>query len=89
MSDAKKDLAAAGSVLVGLGLAATGGYFLKLEMAGATVHSMHVYVFAGMIGVGCLLIVPGPIVSALTQLGTAVGPYLPWLRRGGPAGGNG
>lgn len=85
MIDMQRVLSRIEVVIVGAALAVAGGYFLKLEMGSPPVHAVHVYIFAGMIGLGCLVIIPAPIVSALQQLGAVLGPYLPWGKKGGGA----
>jgi hypothetical protein len=62
--DFKKILAA----LLGLALCLSGGFFLYLEMSGTDRHPEHVYVFAAMMAVGCLIVAPSTIGAALKQL---------------------
>jgi hypothetical protein len=66
-------------VFVGLVFMATGIFFLVREIQTPPTHNTHIYIFAGFIGFGGLLIVPGPFVDALK----AVSPFLPKLPRGG------
>jgi len=80
MTDRQSTIAQVGAVLVGLMLGGAGGFFLYLEMKTPPSHAMHVYIFAGMMAFGALLIVPGPFVSALKS----IAPYLPKFGPAGP-----
>lgn len=73
MTDKQSMIAQVGAVLVGAAFFGAGTFFLWIEMRTPPSHAMHVYVFAGMMALGGLLIVPGPFVSALKS----VAPYLP------------
>jgi hypothetical protein len=44
------------TALVGLGIAVVGGFFLWLEMQGATVHKQQIYLFAGIMCGGTALL---------------------------------
>lgn len=69
--------------LLGIAISAFGAALLIIEMQKAAVHSGHVYLFAGMFGFGCLLIVPSVVAGAMKQVIVVVGPYLPEVRIGG------
>lgn len=66
LSDDAKKIAVA---LLGVAIAGAGGFFLWRYMQPPTVIDRHVvYAFSAWIAVGCVLIAPGPIMSALKQL---------------------
>jgi ABC-type uncharacterized transport system permease subunit len=56
------------STVLGLVLSGMGGFFLFLEMNSPPAHSTHIYVFSGFIAVGCFIIAPGVIGSALQRV---------------------
>lgn len=73
--------------LLGILLAAFGGFLLWFELHSPPVHNGHLWLAAGIGGVGLLLIdgVASALAAALTALGTAVSPYLkylPWMKGG-------
>lgn len=71
-------------LLVGLILIAGGFFFLYLEMHEGIkeAHTNHIYVFAGMIGLGCLAIAPKILVSAIRGVVDAVSPIVPKINFG-------
>lgn len=60
-----------------------GGYLLIVEMQKPASHPGHVYLFAGMMAFGTLLIVPSAVGEGLKQVIVVVGPYLPDIKIGG------
>lgn len=67
--------------ILGVVIAGAGGFFLWRYMQPPTVIDRHiVYAFSAWIAVGCVLIAPSPIMSALKQLVA----LLPSVRIGGP-----
>lgn len=71
------------SILLGFALLVFGAYLLWLEMQKASPHSPHVYLMAGMMALGCLLIAPAAIGEGLKQVVVVIGPYLPDVMIGG------
>lgn len=69
--------------LLGLVLLGFGGYLLWLEMQKDAPHSGHVYLMAGIMAFGCLLMVPTYIGEGLKAVVVVVGPYLPRVQIGG------
>jgi hypothetical protein len=76
-NDARKIIKLAFGLLIAL----SGGFFLWLEMkdGAASAHTGHVYAFAAWIAIGCIIIAPSVIGSAIkTLLG-----FLPSVKFGG------
>ena len=71
------------AAFLGIIIAAFGAVLLVVEMQRPEAHSSHVYLFAGMFGFGCLLIVPSAFSGAVKQIIVVIGPYLPEVRIGG------
>lgn len=69
--------------LLGLALLLFGGWLLFTEMQKPEPHSGHVYLMAGMMAFGCLLMVPTYIGEGLKAVVVVVGPYLPKVQIGG------
>ena len=64
---------------VGLLLGVAGGFFLWLEMKSPPTHTMHVYVFVGLMVLGALMIAPAAIVNGIR----GIAPYVPFLPKPG------
>ena len=73
------------AALVGVAIAGTGVTVLMKEMSIPPFHAVHVYVAAGLIFFGALLIIPTQVTSGLKQTILIIGPYLPVIggRRAG------
>jgi hypothetical protein len=67
--------------VVGVALSGASGFFLYAEMTSPPAHSGHIYLFAGGIFLGALVMAPALIISPLKQLSDVVGPYLPWGKK--------
>lgn len=64
-------------LLLGVGLLLFGGFLLWTEMQKPAAHSPHVYLFAGMMALGTLLIAPAAIGQGLTIVVNAAATLLP------------
>jgi hypothetical protein len=72
------------AAVLGLITASLGAVLLVSEVRqGATAHSGHIYVFAGMFGLGLLLIAPSLVAGAVKSIVVVVAPYLPEVKIGG------
>lgn len=71
------------SAAFGLIITAFSGFMLWHIMQGATVDRHLVYLFAGGVGFGMLLIIPTVVVGSLKALLDVIGQYLPQVVIGG------
>lgn len=73
------------AALVGLAIAAMGVLLLVTEIRTPPFHATHIYIAAGFIFFGALLIVPSAVTSGLRSVVLIVGPYVPVIggRRAG------
>lgn len=69
------------AALVGAAIAGIGGLMLVTEMKTPPFHPVHVYIAAGLLFFGALLIVPSAVTSGLSKVVVIVGPYIPTLGR--------
>jgi hypothetical protein len=73
------------AALVGCGIAGVGVMLLVTELRTPPGHATHIYIAAGMMFFGALLIVPSAVTSGLRSVIVIVGPYIPVIggRRAG------
>lgn len=71
------------AAVFGLLITAFSGFMLWSIMQGATVDRHLVYLFAGGVGFGMLLVIPTMVVGSLKALLGVIGPYLPQVVIGG------
>lgn len=73
------------AALVGLGIAGVGVLLLVTEIRTPPFHVSHIYIAAGFIFFGALLIVPSAVTGGLKSVIVIVGPYIPVIggRRSG------
>lgn len=71
------------AAVFGLLVTAFSGFMLWSTMQGATPDRHLVYLFAGGVGFGMLLVIPTLIIGTLKSLLGVVGPYLPQVMIGG------
>lgn len=69
------------AALLGLGIAATGAVLIIGEVQSKSYHAAHVYVGAGLVFFGALLIVPSAVTSGLQRIIVIIGPFLPTFGR--------
>lgn len=68
-------------VLVGLAIAASGGYFELIEVKSPPSHTVHIAIFAAWTIVGVLIALPKQVFPIVQQIFVIVGPYIPGGRR--------
>jgi hypothetical protein len=69
------------AALVGACLAGLGGMILVVELKTPPFHVEHIYLAAGLLFFGALLIVPSAVKEGLQIVSVNVGPYLPTFGR--------